>query len=349
MDLHMATPTEHLLVTRKRRIRARDAKLLAREEALASAWDDLKRACPCKVCIVGILDNLIRPNILKHIKLYAHHPFHRGSIKATASLYYQSFCDPLILRSCFTRSNVCMNLKWCISLSWYTRNHSWWFRLWVAQTHTPQLWFKLEKHSPGRWGELDVGLDMVDMVHHACHHSDREVHFDERFFAKKGAPASRPPAQDHHPEAMPPYPMTNVPLQNKSGEQACSEDHRDSLGGTEWGDTSEELEDVTSHDGTCKTNGLDEQLLEEAARLRLFLGSPLSSLWATLLLLVWCRSYRCSLTFIDELFKLLSKSILPLANTFLTSKYLGSKKLRELGFSFKSIHACQNSCMLLRG
>jgi hypothetical protein len=79
---------------------------------------------------------------------------------------------------------------------------------------------------------------------------------------------------------------------------------------------------------------------------RLFAGSRLSSLSATLLLLNCCRTHGCSSTFINKLFKLLSQSLLPSANSLRTSKYLASKKLRELGLSYNSIHACQNSCVL---
>jgi hypothetical protein len=68
-----------------------------------------------------------------------------------------------------------------------------------------------------------------------------------------------------------------------------------------------------------------------------------------LLILNSCRAHGYSTTFIDELFRLLSKSVLPKANSLHVSEYQASKKLRELGLSYNNIHACQNSCMLFRG
>jgi hypothetical protein len=93
--------------------------------------------------------------------------------------------------------------------------------------------------------------------------------------------------------------------------------------------------------------------MEECVQLRLFAGSRLSSLSATLLLLNCCWTHRCSSTFINELFKLLSQSLLPSANSLSTSEYMVSKKLRELGLSYNNIHELENhihcpKCMAAR-
>lgn len=202
---------------------------------------------------------------------------------------------------------------------------------------------------------MDAGLDMVDMVHHACHHYDTNVHFDGTNFESGVAPASRAPTPDHHGSAMGPNPGTND-VDNEIGDDAAHEGntetndgHPESSADTDWGVNAEGDDDIPSDDESSDSYGLNEELLEEAVRLRLYPGSLLSSLSATLLLLMCCRLHGCSSTFIDELFKLLSKSILPTSNTLPTSEYLASKKLRQLGLSFKSIHACQNSCLLFRG
>jgi hypothetical protein len=93
---------------------------------------------------------------------------------------------------------------------------------------------------------------------------------------------------------------------------------------------------------------VSEEALLESAQLRLFVGSQLSSLRATLLILNSCRANGYSTTFIDEHFRLLSKNVLPKENLLPISEYQATKKLQELGLSYNSIHACQNSCMLFR-
>ena len=65
-----------------RRIAARDAKLLHREDAVAAGLGNaaLKRNCPCNVCITGVRDQeLLRRTVHSHLRRYGRHPFHRGS------------------------------------------------------------------------------------------------------------------------------------------------------------------------------------------------------------------------------------------------------------------------------
>lgn len=69
----------HMAVGSSRRRRARDAKLMAREEIIADARGDRKRACPCNVCISGDRDILLRRTVRNHVELYGRHPFNRGS------------------------------------------------------------------------------------------------------------------------------------------------------------------------------------------------------------------------------------------------------------------------------
>lgn len=75
----MSSTEEHLPFRSSRRVRAQDAKLLARDEDIADGREDLKRACLCNVCIAGVRDVLLRKTVRTYLNLYGRHPFHRGS------------------------------------------------------------------------------------------------------------------------------------------------------------------------------------------------------------------------------------------------------------------------------
>lgn len=86
--INMPPSNRALPCASSRRIRARDSKLLAREEALADARGDVRRACPCNVCISGVRDVLMRASVRKHLDWYGRHPFHRGSTEVCCKLSY---------------------------------------------------------------------------------------------------------------------------------------------------------------------------------------------------------------------------------------------------------------------
>lgn len=85
----MSSELGRLPLRSSRRIRARDAKLLAREEAVSNFTGVLKRACPCNVCISGVRDVLLRKTVRKHLLMYGRHPFNRGSTQVSA---LECFC-----------------------------------------------------------------------------------------------------------------------------------------------------------------------------------------------------------------------------------------------------------------
>lgn len=62
---------------------ARDAKLLAREEAIADSRREKKRICPCNVCISGVRNILLRATVRKHLQWYGRHPYNRGSTEVS--------------------------------------------------------------------------------------------------------------------------------------------------------------------------------------------------------------------------------------------------------------------------
>lgn len=79
----MSTTKGHLQFESSMRVRAWDAKLLAKEEDIADGRGDLKQACPCNVFIAGVCDVLFRKTVRKHLNLFGRHLFHRGSTEVS--------------------------------------------------------------------------------------------------------------------------------------------------------------------------------------------------------------------------------------------------------------------------
>jgi hypothetical protein len=52
--------------------------------------------------------------------------------------------------------------------------------------------------------------------------------------------------------------------------------------------------------------------------------------------------------FMDEVFSLLWKELLPKGNKMPTTTYEAFKSIKTLGLTYDSIHACPNGCVLLR-
>jgi hypothetical protein len=89
--------------------------------------------------------------------------------------------------------------------------------------------------------------------------------------------------------------------------------------------------------------------LNEAARLPLFEGSPVSYLEAVALLINILRNCQATSLLTLEVFAILHKVILPQPNTLPDSEYEASMLIKSLGLSFANVHACVNSCVLFRG
>ena len=94
-----------------------------------------------------------------------------------------------------------------------------------------------------------------------------------------------------------------------------------------------------------------EQLLEDSACTPLFAGSGLTQLGGTLLLLNCLRTHNASNQLVNEIFAILSKSMLPTANSLLVNEYQASKVLKQLGLGYETIHCCPGprTCVLFRG
>jgi hypothetical protein len=99
-------------------------------------------------------------------------------------------------------------------------------------------------------------------------------------------------------------------------------------------------------DGACDFQSRAQAILEDNSTTPLFADAQLSCLSATLLLLNCLRVHGASNALINELFTLLSKSVLLTANSLPTSEYSASKMLRHLGLGYELIHSCQDACFL---
>ena len=93
------------------------------------------------------------------------------------------------------------------------------------------------------------------------------------------------------------------------------------------------------------------ELLEASATTPLYAGASLTSLGATLILLNCLRTHGASNVLVNELFGILSKSILPSVNSLPNSEYSASKTLKQLGLAYNTIHVCPGpkACILFRG
>lgn len=110
----------------------------------------------------------------------------------------------------------------------------------------------------------------------------------------------------------------------------------------------DEDDDVLAMEADLNT---ERELLEESSRTPLYAGAKLTQLSSTLLLLNCLRTHGASNLLVNELFQLLSKSILPDINSLPHSEYSASKILKQLGLAYNTIHVCPGpgACMLFRG
>ncbi len=78
-------------------------------------------------------------------------------------------------------------------------------------------------------------------------------------------------------------------------------------------------------------------------------GSSTSMLSAILLFLNMKTMHSINNVFMDELFSLLRKKLLPKENKMLVTSYEAFKLIKSLGLSYDSIHACANGCVFFHG
>lgn len=224
----------------------------------------------------------------------------------------------------------------------------------------------VERARPARPGGMDPGMDLQEMLIQTLDRADR-IHAETLNNAAPEVPVSPPrspptnsdsapvegrprasqsPDRGPHvePDGVPASQDhdVNVPMEAEYHVDANSPD-RPPLPDSDP-DSSDE-EDVTWGESDDEADdGL--QALEEAAATPLFAESEHSSMGATYLLMSSARLHKCTDTYLDELFRTLSMTILPTPNSLPKSYSEASKYLKRLGHSYQSIDACPNSCVL---
>ena len=118
-------------------------------------------------------------------------------------------------------------------------------------------------------------------------------------------------------EEVLPVPVPDHPTQAANSEPGSHEEDEgdrpdDDLPGMEFGPPSE------------------REMLESSATTPLFAGASLTTLGATLILLNCLRTHGATNVLVNELFGILSKSVLPSINSLPNTKYAASKILKQL-------------------
>jgi hypothetical protein len=80
----------------------------------------------------------------------------------------------------------------------------------------------------------------------------------------------------------------------------------------------------------------------------LYEGNELNRFIGALMILNTCATHRVTNGFVDKLFSLLQKSIVPNLNNLFTSHYEAKSLIQNPGLGYVIIHACENGCVLYR-
>jgi hypothetical protein len=228
--------------------------------------------------------------------------------------------------------------------------------------------------------ELPVDVDMVDGQHLAdAHHIHQAMHDDELVNSQPNHMQGSDADLDMISNDTSSLDANSSTSGDCSNEDTARDGDGDTQRGTDsdavlfgsdesggpeesMGDTSSDEESDPSNSATSDCEDLEELLaqipndrmgsqpqFDIAATLPLYEGSTLSMLCATLLIVNCCKTHGVPNTFMNELFMLLSMSILPVGNCLPKTEYEASKILRRLGLGYNMIHACPNGCCLFKG
>jgi hypothetical protein len=127
--------------------------------------------------------------------------------------------------------------------------------------------------------------------------------------------------------------------------EECNDSSRegDAANLSEHGVTS--CEDVEGHE---TSDHFDPTMLEEAIQ-ELYEGSRSTKLAATILFMNLCTVHGMSNNFVDELFTILHRHLLPKGYRLPKNHYAAKLLTSKLGLTYTSIHACGKGCVLFRG
>jgi hypothetical protein len=110
----------------------------------------------------------------------------------------------------------------------------------------------------------------------------------------------------------------------------------------------EEGADVGSNEEDGDTANFNPSALEDALD-ELYVGAKSSKLAATILLLNLYTVHGVSNCFVDELFSILHRHLLPPGNVLPRNQYAAKTLTKNLGLAYRSIHACELDCVLFKG
>ena len=97
--------------------------------------------------------------------------------------------------------------------------------------------------------------------------------------------------------------------------------------------------------GSFERSADDMEDLLRKSQIPLFPGRPMNRLGTMLMLLNMCSFHGVSNAFVDELFSLLQKDLLPNNNTMPRTRYEACKTIKKHRLSYDTIHACEKGCV----
>jgi hypothetical protein len=101
-------------------------------------------------------------------------------------------------------------------------------------------------------------------------------------------------------------------------------------------------------EGHKTSDHFDPTMLEEAIQ-ELYEGSRSTKLAATILFMNLCTVHGLNNNFIDELFTILHRHLLPEGNRLPKNHYAAKSLINKLGLTYTSIHTWGKGCVLFRG
>ncbi len=106
---------------------------------------------------------------------------------------------------------------------------------------------------------------------------------------------------------------------------------------------------VFEHLGNVEPNNVDNVVLLQQAYIPLYQWAWCSKFATTMTLVNMCIIHGCSNMFVNALFSLLHKFILPVDNCLSNSMYGVKTLCQRIGLEYNKIHACISRCVLYKG
>ena len=375
---------QRLPVGHPQRCRARDKKLLEREEL--TAMETSRQWCPCRLCCRTT--QLMHSTVISHLRRFGRHERCRATMWVSSCI-----CDcvvDVIPISCrfmpcwltFILRFVALHLALSFVVEGPKIQFAWSecgcdadecdFFLYVifkyvfcgyqeeAEDSSDEEWIAYEHSFRTNLSEFGGGHGLPPLDPHPIV-VPLDVHIEmtqliSDAFRRRDASDRQDSEQVAHGEntAEAAHAATEEDMEDLSSEE--EDDCGDIDGGEEFGE--EEVGhgatewDFPPPEADGGDGGMDDDLLQklsEADKIPLFAGATVSLLGAVLVVLTICKTHGVSNACVDELMKALSSQILPQPNTLPVSERQATRLLRTLGLGYNIIHACIRGCVLYRG